>query len=54
MEKTMAKPRPDEINYEQFIVRKSVEDYWRTDEKAQFISHPLQILKNYPEQLFKV
>lgn len=26
MEKTMAKPRPDEINYEQFIVRKSVEN----------------------------
>ena len=37
MEKSMAKKRPEEVDYEQYIIRKSMEDYWRADEKAQLV-----------------
>jgi len=37
MEKVMAKNRPEDINYEQYVVRKSIDDYWRADEKAQLV-----------------
>ena len=33
MEQSMSK----DINYEKFIVRKSVEEYWRADEKVQLV-----------------
>lgn len=31
------KPKTDEINYEKFVVGKSLEDYWRADEKVQMV-----------------
>jgi transposase-like protein len=37
MEKSMGKKRPEEVDYEQYVVRRSVEDYWRADEKAQLV-----------------
>lgn len=36
MEKSMSKKSP-EVDLEQYIVRKSVEDYWRAEEKAQLV-----------------
>ena len=36
MEKSMAKKRPD-VDYEQYVIRKSMDDYWRADEKAQLV-----------------
>lgn len=37
MEKAMGKERPEEVDYEKYVIRKSVEEYWRTEEKAQLI-----------------
>lgn len=37
MEKSMGKDRPEEVDYEKYVIRKSVEEYWRTDEKVQLI-----------------
>lgn len=37
MEKSMAKDRPEEVDYEKYVIRKSVEEYWRTEEKVQLI-----------------
>lgn len=30
-------PKNKDVNYERFIVRKSIEDYWRAEEKVQLI-----------------
>jgi len=37
MEKSMGKDRPEEVDYEKYVIRKSVEEYWRTEEKVQLI-----------------
>ena len=37
MEKSMGKDRPEEIDYEKYVIRKSVEEYWRTEEKVQLV-----------------
>lgn len=31
MEKSMGKDRPEEVDYEKYVIRKSVEEYWRTE-----------------------
>ena len=36
MEKSMAKKSP-EVDLEKYIVRKSVDEYWRADEKSQLV-----------------
>ena len=36
MEKSMNK-RPEEVDYEKYVVRRNLEDYWRADEKVQLI-----------------
>ncbi len=37
MEKSMAKARPEEIDYEKYVIKKSVEEYWRAEEKVQLV-----------------
>ena len=37
MEKSMGKNRPEDVDLEKYVVRRSVEDYWRTEEKAQLV-----------------
>ena len=37
MEKSEMKDLPEDIDYEKYVIRKSVEDYWRTEEKVQLI-----------------
>lgn len=37
MEKSMGKDRPKEVDFEQYVIRKSIDDYWRADEKAQLV-----------------
>lgn len=37
METQMSKSVPDKINYESYVVRKSLEEYWRADEKVQLV-----------------
>jgi hypothetical protein len=29
--------KPEGVNYEQYVVRKSLEEYWRSDEKVELI-----------------
>ncbi len=33
----MTEASKDHINYEKFVVRKSLEEYWRADEKVQIV-----------------
>jgi transposase-like protein len=37
MEVEMAKSVSEKINYESYVVRKSLEDYWRAEEKVQLV-----------------
>lgn len=37
MESTLAKSIPDKINYESYIVKRNLEDYWRAEEKVQLV-----------------
>jgi transposase-like protein len=37
MEKVQAKERPEEVDYEKYVIRRNLEDYWRTEEKVQLI-----------------
>lgn len=37
MEKPDVKERPEEVDYEKYVVRRNLEDYWRTEEKVQLI-----------------
>lgn len=37
METVMEKKNQKDVNYEEYVVRKSIEDYWRADDKAQLV-----------------
>lgn len=37
MEKPDVKERAEEVDYEKYVVRRSLEEYWRTEEKVQLI-----------------
>ena len=38
IEAVMAKKqKSDEVNYEKFVINKSLEEYWRADEKVQIV-----------------
>ena len=37
MKQTQAKERPEEVDYEKYVIRRNLADYWRTEEKTQLI-----------------
>lgn len=37
MEKSKVKERPEQIDYEKYVVRRNLEDYWRAEEKVQLM-----------------
>jgi len=37
MEMEMAKSAPEKINYESYLVKRSLEEYWRAEEKVQLV-----------------